>query len=163
MANISLNVELPAHSHSFQVQVPDSASIANIKFEISKSCPGGPKVEGQKAHICRKAFARRRKYSGYLAGELPPHDPFHRCRLLISGTHPSRALNTREPFTWPYNRQLGRLVRQRDALYDSSRSLRPPRHHPCCLHRTRHRFTHNTLTDNCISSLSIMGTRSSLC
>lgn len=48
MANVSLNVELPAHSHSFQVYVPESASIANIKFEISKSCPGGPKVEGQR-------------------------------------------------------------------------------------------------------------------
>lgn len=48
MSNISLNVELPAHSHSFQVQVPESASIGNIKSEISKSCPGGPKVEGQR-------------------------------------------------------------------------------------------------------------------
>lgn len=48
MSNISLNVELPAHSHSFQLQVPESASIANIKSEISKSCPGEPKVEGQR-------------------------------------------------------------------------------------------------------------------
>ena len=48
MSNISLNVELPAHSHSFQVQVPESASIENIKSEISKSCPGEPKVEGQR-------------------------------------------------------------------------------------------------------------------
>jgi len=48
MSCISLKVELPAHSHSFQVQVPDSSSVANIKSEISKSCPGGPKVEGQR-------------------------------------------------------------------------------------------------------------------
>ena len=48
MSNISLKVELPAHSHSFQVQVPESASIANIKSQISKFCPGGPKVEGQR-------------------------------------------------------------------------------------------------------------------
>ena len=48
MSNISLTVELPAHSHSFQVQVPESASISNVKSEISKSCPGGPKVEGQR-------------------------------------------------------------------------------------------------------------------
>jgi len=48
MSCISLKVELPAHSHSFQVQVPDSSSVANIKSEISKSCPGEPKVEGQR-------------------------------------------------------------------------------------------------------------------
>ena len=48
MSSISLKVELPAHSHSFRVQVPESSSIANIKSEIFKSCPGGPKVEGQR-------------------------------------------------------------------------------------------------------------------
>ena len=48
MSNVSLKIELPAHSHSFDVQVPESASIANIKSEISKSCPGGPKEEGQR-------------------------------------------------------------------------------------------------------------------
>lgn len=82
MSNISLNVELPAHSHSFQVQVPESASIANIKSEISKSCPGGPKVEGQ-----RLVYAGRLLRDDEFIQDIWP-SPQH-SRTLHLAVHPS--------------------------------------------------------------------------
>ena len=44
----SLRVELPAYSHSFQVQVTPSATIRDVKQEITKVCPGAPTAEGQR-------------------------------------------------------------------------------------------------------------------
>ncbi|KAI5826831.1 hypothetical protein K523DRAFT_216666, partial [Schizophyllum commune Tattone D] len=52
MSTIAIRVELPAYSHSFQVQVPPSASVQDLKREIARTCPGTPRVEGQRL-ICR--------------------------------------------------------------------------------------------------------------
>lgn len=82
MSNISLKVELPAHSHSFQVQVPESASIENIKSEISRSCPGGPKVEGQ-----RLIYAGRLLRDDESIQDIWP-SPQH-SRTLHLAVHPS--------------------------------------------------------------------------
>lgn len=48
MSSIELRVELPAYSHSFVVQVPQSCTIAQVKQEIHTACIGGPRVDGQK-------------------------------------------------------------------------------------------------------------------
>ena len=129
MSNVSLKIELPAHSHSFDVQVPESASIANIKSEISKSCPGGPKVEGQ-----RLIYAGRLLRDDERIQDIWPVSSTHTTRpvarvdygLLISGTDRLRVLNTHEPFIWPCIHQLGRPVHQRDVPHRLSRSQRRP-------------------------------------
>lgn len=120
MSCISLKVELPAHSHSFQVQVPESSSIANIKSEISKSCPGGPKVEGQ-----RLIYAGRLLRDDEQAQDIWPVSSLHMTRAIVERvTNPwhisSRALNIHEPFTWPSTHRLGRLARQRNVLHHLS-------------------------------------------
>ncbi|KAI0068916.1 hypothetical protein BV25DRAFT_1910650 [Artomyces pyxidatus] len=46
--SISLHVELPTFSHSFQVSVSSSATIVDVKHEIHKTCTGGPRVSGQR-------------------------------------------------------------------------------------------------------------------
>lgn len=81
MSNISLKVELPAHSHSFQVQVAESASIANIKSEISKSCPGGPRVEGQ-----RLIYAGRLLRDDENIQDIWPVSPSHTTFAVIECT-----------------------------------------------------------------------------
>ena len=123
MSCISLKVELPAHSHSFHVQVPDSSSVATIKSEISKSCPGEPKVEGQ-----RLIYAGRLLRDDEQVQDIwPVSHPTRPMPTLVGRVTnlrgvSSRALNSREPFTWPYIPRLGRLVRQGGALHRSSRS-----------------------------------------
>ncbi|TFK92934.1 hypothetical protein K466DRAFT_643056 [Polyporus arcularius HHB13444] len=44
----SVRVELPAYSHSFEVQVPPSSTIRDVKHEIAKVCPGCPSPAGQR-------------------------------------------------------------------------------------------------------------------
>ncbi|KAL4241415.1 Homocysteine-responsive endoplasmic reticulum-resident ubiquitin-like domain member 1 /2 [Abortiporus biennis] len=48
MSLVDLRVELPSFSQSFQVQVPESASVLDIKEAIKIKCPGNPSVDGQK-------------------------------------------------------------------------------------------------------------------
>lgn len=48
MALVAVQVELPQYSHSFSVQVPPTASILDIKREITQLCLGHPSVEGQR-------------------------------------------------------------------------------------------------------------------
>lgn len=48
MSLVLLRVELPAYSHSFNVQIPLSATVLDIKQEISRLCPGNPRVDGQR-------------------------------------------------------------------------------------------------------------------
>lgn len=48
MAFVPLQVELPQYSRSFSVQIPESGSVLDIKQEISRTCPGNPRVEGQR-------------------------------------------------------------------------------------------------------------------
>ncbi|RPD66720.1 hypothetical protein L226DRAFT_565512 [Lentinus tigrinus ALCF2SS1-7] len=44
----SVRVELPAYSHSFEVQVSPSSTIRDVKHEIAKVCPGSPNPAGQR-------------------------------------------------------------------------------------------------------------------
>lgn len=48
MSVVQLRVELPTYARSFTIQVPDTCSVREIKEEISRACPGRPRVEGQK-------------------------------------------------------------------------------------------------------------------
>lgn len=48
MSLVELRVELPAYSHSFNVRVPCDGTIFHVKQEICRTCPGNPRVEGQK-------------------------------------------------------------------------------------------------------------------
>ncbi|KAI9001339.1 hypothetical protein BD414DRAFT_526548 [Trametes punicea] len=48
MSSAVLRVELPAYSHSFQVQVPSASTIRDVKHEISRVCPGSPTPDGQR-------------------------------------------------------------------------------------------------------------------
>ncbi|THV08697.1 hypothetical protein K435DRAFT_708706 [Dendrothele bispora CBS 962.96] len=43
-----VRVELPTYAHSFSVNVPNDANVLQLKQEISKSCTGGPRVDGQR-------------------------------------------------------------------------------------------------------------------
>ncbi|OBZ76980.1 hypothetical protein A0H81_03795 [Grifola frondosa] len=48
MSLVAIRVELPAYSHSFTVQVPLSATVWDVKQEVTKLCPGAPRAEGQR-------------------------------------------------------------------------------------------------------------------
>lgn len=48
MSSDSLRVELPAYSHSFQVNAPPQSTIRDVKQEIARVCPGSPSPEGQR-------------------------------------------------------------------------------------------------------------------
>ncbi|KAI0677016.1 hypothetical protein C8Q78DRAFT_60528 [Trametes maxima] len=48
MSSAPLRVELPAYSHSFQVQVQPASTIRDVKLEIASVCPGAPTPEGQR-------------------------------------------------------------------------------------------------------------------
>nr|GAT54013.1 NAD binding rossmann fold [Mycena chlorophos] len=48
MTLVDIRVELPAFSRSINVQVPDSATIQDVKEEISRVCVGSPRVDGQR-------------------------------------------------------------------------------------------------------------------
>ena len=47
-ATVTFQVELPAYSSSFQVQVHPLASIHELKHEIARTCTGHPRVDGQR-------------------------------------------------------------------------------------------------------------------
>ncbi len=44
----AFRVELPAYSHSFEVQVNAASTIRDVKQEIAKVCPGSPSPAGQR-------------------------------------------------------------------------------------------------------------------
>lgn len=48
MSTASLRVELPAYSHSFEVQVTPVSTIRDVKLEIARVCPGSPSPVGQR-------------------------------------------------------------------------------------------------------------------
>lgn len=48
MSIVELRVELPSYSHSFLIQVPLSYTILEVKGEITRSCPGAPRADGQR-------------------------------------------------------------------------------------------------------------------
>ncbi|KAG6833721.1 hypothetical protein H0H87_001153 [Tephrocybe sp. NHM501043] len=48
MSVVPVRVELPAYGHSFSVEVPSTATVADVKQEISIACPGKPRVTGQR-------------------------------------------------------------------------------------------------------------------
>ncbi|TDL29609.1 hypothetical protein BD410DRAFT_892875 [Rickenella mellea] len=45
---VPLRVELPQYSRSFSIQVSQSGSVLDIKQQIAQTCPGHPRVEGQR-------------------------------------------------------------------------------------------------------------------
>jgi hypothetical protein len=48
MSIVQLLIELPTYARSFSIQVPDTCTILEVKEEISRICPGKPRVDGQK-------------------------------------------------------------------------------------------------------------------
>jgi hypothetical protein len=48
MSTIDVRVELPTHTHSFNVQVPSTSTVLEIKEQIHRTCTGGPQVDGQR-------------------------------------------------------------------------------------------------------------------
>ncbi|KAJ3575172.1 hypothetical protein NP233_g1292 [Leucocoprinus birnbaumii] len=48
MSIVQLRIELPTYAHSFSIQVPEDCTILDVKTEISRICPGRPRVDGQK-------------------------------------------------------------------------------------------------------------------
>ena len=48
MSIVQLRIELPTYAHSFSIHVPDTCTIFEVKKEISRICPGRPRVDGQK-------------------------------------------------------------------------------------------------------------------
>lgn len=48
MSMVQLRIELPTYARSFTIQVLDTCTVREIKEEISRACPGRPRVEGQK-------------------------------------------------------------------------------------------------------------------
>lgn len=46
--SVVIHVELPAYSSSFDVQVPESATVLDVKQAISSVCIGHPRPEGQR-------------------------------------------------------------------------------------------------------------------
>lgn len=57
MATVDLRVELPACSHSFQIQVISDWTIKDVKAQIHLACKGAPRVDGQRL-IWRGRFLR---------------------------------------------------------------------------------------------------------
>lgn len=45
---LDVTVDLPAYSHTFQVRVPVSSTVRDVKREITNTCVGKPKPEGQR-------------------------------------------------------------------------------------------------------------------
>lgn len=41
-------VELPQYNQNFIVNVPSTSTIQDVKEEISRACPGNPRVDGQR-------------------------------------------------------------------------------------------------------------------
>jgi hypothetical protein len=46
--SLLVRVELPTYSHSFQVFVPSTGTVNDIKREIERACTGNPRVHGQR-------------------------------------------------------------------------------------------------------------------
>lgn len=46
--SLLVRVELPTYSHSFQVSVPSTGTINDVKREIENVCVGNPRVQGQR-------------------------------------------------------------------------------------------------------------------
>jgi len=57
MSSLDLRVELPTHSLSFHVQVSPSSTIRDVKGRIEATCPGKPRVDGQRV-IWRGRFLK---------------------------------------------------------------------------------------------------------
>lgn len=45
---VDVLVELPQYSLTLNVQVSPNGTVLDVKQEIAKTCPGEPKVEGQR-------------------------------------------------------------------------------------------------------------------
>lgn len=45
---VVIRVELPAYSYSFNIRVPESAAVLDVKQAISSVCIGHPRPDGQR-------------------------------------------------------------------------------------------------------------------
>lgn len=61
MSTVTIRVELPSFSHSFQIQADASWSIKDVKAEIQQSCTGTPRADGQRL-IWRGRFLKDEEY-----------------------------------------------------------------------------------------------------
>lgn len=52
MSVVDIRVDLPSHSRSFTLNVPSDATVLQLKQEIYRTCPGQPRIDGQRL-ICR--------------------------------------------------------------------------------------------------------------
>ncbi|KAG6832941.1 hypothetical protein H0H92_004825 [Tricholoma furcatifolium] len=48
MSLVQVRVELPAYAHSFTIQVALNSTVGDVKQEIYNTCPGRPRVNGQR-------------------------------------------------------------------------------------------------------------------
>ncbi|KAF5369972.1 hypothetical protein D9758_001187 [Tetrapyrgos nigripes] len=48
MSIVQVRIELPTYAHSFLVSISSDANVLQLKQEISKSCAGAPRVDGQR-------------------------------------------------------------------------------------------------------------------
>lgn len=48
MSLVSLTIELPQYARTFSVDVPQEGSVRDVKIAVSQTCPGEPRVDGQR-------------------------------------------------------------------------------------------------------------------
>jgi hypothetical protein len=48
MDSVLIRVELPSHSHVFEVKVDPSVPVSGVKEAISAACVGSPRPDGQR-------------------------------------------------------------------------------------------------------------------
>lgn len=52
MSIVEIRVELPTYSRTFHVHVLSSCTVLDVKHAIFSTCPGAPRVDGQRL-LCR--------------------------------------------------------------------------------------------------------------
>ncbi|TFK43384.1 hypothetical protein BDQ12DRAFT_674891 [Crucibulum laeve] len=82
MSLVDLRIELPTHASSFVVQVPESCTVLDVKEEISRTCPGRPRVNGQKLIWRGRYLADQEKVEDLWKSQDEP-------RIVHLAVHPS--------------------------------------------------------------------------
>lgn len=106
MSIVELRVELPAYSHSFIIQVPLTYTIFNVKGEITRSCPGAPRAEGQRIIWRGRVLADDEKVEDVWKVSLPHRDeggaPADDEHARTQSTEDSRVIHLAvNPSAWP--------------------------------------------------------------
>ncbi|KZT72723.1 hypothetical protein DAEQUDRAFT_685893 [Daedalea quercina L-15889] len=81
-AAVDIRIELPTYSRSFIVQARPSSTIRDVKLEITRVCPGGPRADGQRL-IHKGRFVNDDELVGEIWKKL---DEVHVLHLSV---HPS--------------------------------------------------------------------------